>query len=309
VPDVITRHSPNGTDVAAPVLPLAATVHGLDARSPGYVDPASLGSMAEFADAIKRRAMALLDPRRGQRLLDAGCGPGLDTAALVPLVGPHGRVIGVDHDLRMIEAARGHGRAASGAGAFHLVGDGARLPFADGWFDACRCERVLQHVADSGAILSELVRVTRPGGTVLALDTDWASLSIDCQDVALERHITRQVADTFANGYAGRQLPRLMRAAGLSITAVDVCAVQWNDLGCFRRTSFPASRIAPALIASGRVSARDWDSFFASVQPSGAPAFFASATIVLAAGRKPRRTGDAAGTPSRATSSTSQEVV
>jgi hypothetical protein len=144
---------------------------------------------------------------------------------------------------------------------------------------------------------------------VLALDTDWASLSIDCQDIALERHITRQVADTFANGYAGRQLPRLMRAAGLSVTAVDVRAVHWNDLASFRRTSFPASRVASALLESGRVSARDWDTFFASIQPSGAPAFFASATIVLAAGRKPGSTGDAAGTPSRATSSTSQEVV
>jgi ubiquinone/menaquinone biosynthesis C-methylase UbiE len=306
VPHAITRHSSNGADIALPVLPWVDPAQ--DARAPGYVDAASLGSIAEFADAIKRRAMAMFDPRPGQRLLDAGCGPGLDTAALVPLVGPRGCVIGVDHDPRMIDAARAHGVTDTGAHAFHLVGDGARLPFADGWFDACRCERVLQHVADPAAMLSELVRVTRPGGTVLALDTDWASLSIDCQDVPLERHITRQVADTFANGYAGRQLPRLMRAAGLSITAVDVCAVHWNDLACFRRTSFPASRVAPALLASGRVSVWDWEQFFASVQPSGAPAFFASATIVLAAGRKPRPTGDA-GTPSRATSSTSQEVV
>jgi ubiquinone/menaquinone biosynthesis C-methylase UbiE len=308
VPDAITRHSSTRTDLAAPIPTWVETPRGRDARAPGYVDPASLGSIAEFAEAIKRRAMAMFDPRPGQRLLDAGCGPGLDTAALVPLVGPRGRVIGIDRDPRMIEAAHAHGRARTGARALHLVGDGARLPFPDRWFDACRCERVLQHVADPAAMLSELVRVTRPGGTVLAVDTDWASLSIDCQDIALERHITRQVADTFANGYAGRQLPRLLRAAGLSVTAVDVCAIQWNDFACFQRTSFPASRVAPALLASGRVSAWDWETFFASVEPAGAPAFFASATIVLAAGRKPGRTGDA-GTPSRATSSTSQEVV
>jgi ubiquinone/menaquinone biosynthesis C-methylase UbiE len=309
VPHAITRHSPTGTELAAPILPWVQPDQARDARSPGYVDAASLGSMAEFADAIKRRAMALLDPRPGQRLLDAGCGPGLDTAALAAVAGPRGCVVGVDHDPRMIEAARAQAGAEKGARARHLVGDGAHLPFADGWFDACRCERVLQHVAHPAAMLSELVRVTRPGGTVLALDTDWASLSIDCQDVALERHITRQVADTFASGYAGRQLPRLMRDAGLAITAVDVCAVQWNDLECFRRTSFPASRVAPALLASGRVSACDWNRFFASVQPSGDPAFFASATIVLAAGRKPRLAGGAEGTPPRATSSTSQEVV
>ena len=307
--NTLTRHSSIGADLAMPVLPWVRPEQARAARSPGYVDAASLGSMAAFADAIKRRAMAMLDPRPGQRLLDAGCGPGLDTAALMPLAGPGGCVIGVDHDPRMIDAARAEGRAATGARAFHLVGDGARLPFPGGWFDACRCERVLQHVADPAAMLSELVRVTRPGGTVLAIDTDWASLSIDCQDIALERHITRQVADTFASGYAGRQLPRLMRDAGLSITAVDVCAIQWDDLACFQRTSFPASRVAPALLASGRVSPWDWDRFFASVQHSGAPAFFASATIVLAAGRKPGLTHGAADPPSRATSSTSQEVV
>jgi SAM-dependent methyltransferase len=309
VSNAITRHSSIGTDFAAPVLPWVQPGQARAARSPGYVDAASLGSMAAFVDGIKRRAMAMLDPRPGQRLLDAGCGPGLDTAALVPLVGPRGCVIGVDHDPRMIDTARARHGAGTAARAFHLVGDGARLPFADGWFDACRCERVLQHLADPAAMLSELVRVTRPGGTVLALDTDWASLSIDCQDIALERHITRQVADTFASGYAGRQLPRLLRGAGLSITAVDVCAIQWNDLACFQRTSFPASRVAPALLASGRVSAWDWDAFFASVQSAGPQAFFASATIVLAAGRKPGLTRGAAGTPSRATSSTSQEVV
>jgi SAM-dependent methyltransferase len=264
-----------------------ASLHGGPATV-GYVDAAALGSIAALAGAIKARALALLDPRPGQRLLDVGCGPGLDTVALAPIVGPAGCVVGVDHDAAMVRTARDAARVGRARRVRHLVGDGRHLPLAADAFDACRCERVLQHVADPAGLLSELVRVTRPGGTVLAIDTDWASLSIDCADTALERHITREVADTFANGYAGRQLARRLCDAGLVITATEVWPIHWDDLGSFRRTSFPATSAVQMLVASGRVDVPDWDRFFRSIEsPPPARAFFASATVVLVAGRKP----------------------
>jgi SAM-dependent methyltransferase len=252
----------------------------------GYVDAEALRSIAAVAGAIKARALTLLDPRPGQRLLDIGCGPGLDTVELARFVGSAGCVVGLDHDAAMVRAARGAARRAH-VRARHLVGDGRRLPLADAAFAACRCDRVLQHVADPAALVSELVRVTRPGGTVVAIDTDWASLSIDCEDTALERHITRQVADTFANGYAGRQLARLLGEAGLAITATEVWPIHWDDLASFRRTSFPATSAVQALVATGRVTEPDWDRFFHAVETTAAGrAFFASATVVMVAGRK-----------------------
>ena len=179
---------------------------------PGYVGP----GVARVDGRVGRRDRAAGDGDVGIRAPASGCStPAVDRGWTPPPSchswAARAPVIGVDRDPRVIDAARAHGRAGAGAHPFHLVADGARLPFADGWFDACRCERVLQHVADPAAMLSELVRVTRPGGTVLALDTDWASLSIDCQDVALEAAHHAAGCDTFASGYAGRQLPRLMR--------------------------------------------------------------------------------------------------
>jgi SAM-dependent methyltransferase len=92
----------------------------------------------------------------GARVLDAGCGAG---GLLLDLPGG----IGVDRSPLALEAcaARGLVRLARA--------DVQRLPFADAAFDAVVSADVLYHrdVADDGAALAELARVTRPGGVVI----------------------------------------------------------------------------------------------------------------------------------------------
>ncbi|MFI9374420.1 class I SAM-dependent methyltransferase [Streptomyces parvulus] len=60
-----------------------------------------------------------------------------------------------------------------GAGA--VVADGYLLPLADGAADVCFSSNVLEHVRDPGTFLSELVRVTRPGGLIYVSFTNWLS--------------------------------------------------------------------------------------------------------------------------------------
>jgi ubiquinone/menaquinone biosynthesis C-methylase UbiE len=117
----------------------------------------------DFFQLIDRRITDRLEVRPGGRYLDVGCGTGDDARGLAGLVGPSGEVVGIDSSEAMIAEAR---RRAEGSGlpvAFESA-DAHRLPFADGAFDGCRVERVLQHLADPQQAVREMARVTRPGG-------------------------------------------------------------------------------------------------------------------------------------------------
>ncbi|KOT49207.1 SAM-dependent methyltransferase [Streptomyces rimosus subsp. rimosus] len=56
-----------------------------------------------------------------------------------------------------------------------VLADGYLLPLADGAADVCFSSNVLEHVADPRTFLSELVRVTRPGGLIYLSFTNWLS--------------------------------------------------------------------------------------------------------------------------------------
>ncbi|WP_344531675.1 class I SAM-dependent methyltransferase [Streptomyces albiaxialis] len=65
----------------------------------------------------------------------------------------------------------GHGRKPEGA----VVADGYLLPLADGTADVTFSSNVLEHVSDPQTFLSEMVRVTRPGGLIYVSFTNWYS--------------------------------------------------------------------------------------------------------------------------------------
>jgi ubiquinone/menaquinone biosynthesis C-methylase UbiE len=115
----------------------------------------SLPFFAEF----KRESYDLLGAAPGRRILEVGCGLGDDAAALSRLVAPGGSVVAVDGSQTMIEVARE--RHGAVAGLSFDVADAAHLPFDDASFDACRIDRVLQHIADPAGAILEMARVIR----------------------------------------------------------------------------------------------------------------------------------------------------
>ncbi|MBS1164304.1 MAG: Methyltransferase type 11 [Proteobacteria bacterium] len=102
--------------------------------------------------------------RLGELVLDVGCGAGESLVWLEK----HGFVgIGVDRDPRTLAIAASRVVSA----LFH--GDGARLPFADGCFDAVLSECSLSLMSDRRAALVEWARVLKPGGRLLLADVEW----------------------------------------------------------------------------------------------------------------------------------------
>ena len=123
-----------------------------------------LALQAERADELHDRVRRLLAPFIGNEVaLDAGCGTGSLTFALASFVAD---VVGVDTNAEYLEA----GRAAAPGNARFVEGDVMALPFGYAEFDLACCHRVLHHVRRPELAVSELARVTRPGGRVFIVD-------------------------------------------------------------------------------------------------------------------------------------------
>jgi SAM-dependent methyltransferase len=115
---------------------------------------------ADLSDRVRR----LLGPFSGSELvLDSGCGTGSLAFALAPYVG---EVVGVDTRPEFIQAAV----ERAPENARFLEGDAMELPFEYGEFDIAACVRALHHIRRPELAVSELARVTRPGGRVLVAD-------------------------------------------------------------------------------------------------------------------------------------------
>ncbi|MBN2192855.1 MAG: class I SAM-dependent methyltransferase [Polyangiaceae bacterium] len=95
---------------------------------------------------------------RGGDVLEVGCGTGLLLARIERFAR---RAVGVDLSPGMLARARERGLEVS-------EGSATALPFADATFDVTCAFKVLAHVPDVASAIREMVRVTRPGGTILA---------------------------------------------------------------------------------------------------------------------------------------------
>ena len=96
------------------------------------------------------------------------------------------------------------------------VGEATDLPYPDKAFDACLADTVLQHVPDPALVVSEMARVTRPGGRVAALEFDLGTTFLDHPDSQTTQIILDTFTDAAVQGRIGRQVPRLFRLADLA---------------------------------------------------------------------------------------------
>jgi arsenite methyltransferase len=165
-------------------------------------------------DILRRRALVheALGASPGDRVLDAGCGPGFYVAETLERVGPEGSVVGVDASEPMLALAakrcEGHDNVA------FEQGDVTALPVADADFDRALSVQVLEYVADIPAALAELFRVLRPGGRVLIWDVDWATVSWHSEDPARMQRFLAAWDKHLTDPTLPRTLSAQLRAAG-----------------------------------------------------------------------------------------------
>jgi ubiquinone/menaquinone biosynthesis C-methylase UbiE len=101
---------------------------------------------------------SLLEPDKGQRILDVGCGSGIFT---VDMLSKGAQVVGLDLSFPMIQ------RAGEKAKFLRTLGDIRYLPFHDGTFDKTVSITAIDFVANAKAAIEELFRITRNGGRIV----------------------------------------------------------------------------------------------------------------------------------------------
>jgi SAM-dependent methyltransferase len=185
-------------------------VHGTHAE-----EQARLSMLNELLNAATLRELGL---RGGERVLDVGAGLG-QLARGMARTGA--RVLGIERSAEQIAEAR---RQATAAGEGDLVelraGDALALPLGDaewGSFDVAHARFLLEHVADPGAVVAQMVRAVRPGGRIVLADDDHDLLRLHPEPPGL-----RAVWEAYQRSYdragndpvIGRRLPALLHAAG-----------------------------------------------------------------------------------------------
>lgn len=170
--------------------------------------------------AQRTRVLDLLQPRPGEAIVDIGVGPGLLALDLAKMVGEHGRVVGFDTSEPMLRMART--RLAALPQASMEQGDAVALPFEAASFDAMVSTQVYEYVADMKTALNEVVRILKPGGRTVILDTDWRSIVWHTEDKTRMEKMLEIWDDHLADPHLPATLGAKLERAGLRVEKVEV---------------------------------------------------------------------------------------
>jgi len=138
--------------------PLARLLGYDDAWLAGIPEP----TIASFAGTGNPFGAGVL--AAGERVVDVGCGAGIDTLIAARMVGERGRVIGVDMTPAMLERARASARTMGATNVELRQGYAESLPVDDGWADVVISNGVLNLFPDKLGGLQQMARSLRPGG-------------------------------------------------------------------------------------------------------------------------------------------------
>lgn len=163
--------------------------------------------------SLQQKALAELDLRPEDRLLDVACGAGALVGEVAPLVG---RVVGTDLSEGMLSLARERvlERPDAPVNVEFRQALSDDLPFADDDFTAVVCTTALHHFPDAERSIAEMARVLAPGGRVVIGDM--------CRD-----RVTTKIADPiwrrFEAGHVGmktkREIRGMLQRSGLRVSA------------------------------------------------------------------------------------------
>jgi SAM-dependent methyltransferase len=158
----------------------------------------------------------------GAQVLDVGCGPG---TILRAATSNDRRARGVGIDLGAVRIRQAQEKNVDNRSLQFFRGDVQELQFGSGTFDVVYSRMLLQYVPDKEKAVGEMVRVCKPGGTVLMQDLDGQLVWHYPEDALMQQTVSRVLNRLQQSGFdpfVGRKLFWLARNAGLDNVRVKV---------------------------------------------------------------------------------------
>jgi ubiquinone/menaquinone biosynthesis C-methylase UbiE len=188
-------------------------------------------------------------------VVHVGCGAGFMAHRLLQHI-PRGRLVGVDTDPNLIERARLRCAAQRIGNARFVAAPLDRLPIQDGYADLSYTRMVLQSHPAPDLVVQEMMRVTRDGGTISAVEADDGGILVHPEPRGFAYLLDAAVRAQMAQGcdrMIGRRMRQLFTMAGLDVVRVSVVPltsemVGWEaflDLAIIPRARLAADRTMP----------------------------------------------------------------
>ena len=132
--------------------------------------------LADFPDDVIESFAGTGNPftlgelRPGERVVDAGCGAGLDSLIAAQMVGPEGEVVGIDMTEEMIDKARRNAQRSGRENVTFKLGHIEELSVPDAWADVVLSNGAVNLAPDKSRVFAEFNRVLKPGGRLQIAD-------------------------------------------------------------------------------------------------------------------------------------------
>ncbi len=163
-------------------------------------------------------------PRPGDTVLDVACGTGIVTFDVAQLVGPLGRVVGVDTDRGMLAIAERIRKARNMQQVSVREMNAQQLGFTDGVFDRVVCQHALMYFDDKARAVREMYRVLSRGGRMVL--TAWGTRAGNPHEAILAEAFRAYLPEEptffstlFSVGERGK-IEEVLREAGVKNNAI-----------------------------------------------------------------------------------------
>jgi arsenite methyltransferase len=190
-----------------------------------------LESLYLTKDIVAQRAETLkqLPLCRGERVLDVGCGPGFLCESMAEVVGMAGSVTGIDISSDLIALCE---RRKPFKWLSYITGDATQIAEADASFDVVSCTQVAEYVPDVNRVISETLRVLKPGGRAVFVATDWDALVWHAERPDRMALVMKSWESHCAHPHLPRSLRSRLVSAGFRFdgtTVFPILNLKWDD--------------------------------------------------------------------------------